>query len=121
MRKRAMLGAIAAGILLSACASERHSELEQGWDLMVAKDYAAARDHYERMLAEDPTNPWANLNLGVAYEELGDKEKAARYYQAAIANGRDAEIGVVAETGNVAERGTTVETVAQENLRALGS
>ena len=120
MRKLAVVGAMMAGLLLAGCTGQGEA-LDDGWSMIVAEDYASARAQYQSMLAEDPNNPYANLNLGVAYEELGDNEMAAKHYQVAIANGKDAEISNVAQDGNVAPRSTTVAKVAQENLASLGS
>ena len=88
--------------------------------MIAARDYASARAHYQSMLAEDPNNPYANLNLGVAFEESGDNEMAAKHYQVAVANGAEAEIQEVVQDGNVAPRATTVAKIAQENLACLG-
>jgi len=88
--------------------------------MIAAQDYASARAHYQSMLAEDPNNPYANLNLGVAFEESGDNEMAAKHYQVAVANGAEAEIQEVVQDGNVAPRATTVAKIAQENLACLG-
>jgi tetratricopeptide (TPR) repeat protein len=120
MRKFAVVGAMMAGLLLSGCAGQSTS-LDDGWKLIEAKDYAAARAQYQSILVENPSNPYANLNLGVALEELGDNASAAKHYQVAIANGKDAEIVKVAQDGNVADRSTTVSKVAEENLASLGS
>jgi hypothetical protein len=73
------------------------------------------------MLAEDPNNPYVNLNLGVAFEESGDNESAAKHYQVAVANGKESLIQEVVQDGNVAPRETTVAKIAQENLASLGS
>jgi len=120
MRKFAVVSAVVTGLLLSGCASQNTS-LDDGWKLIKAEDYASARAHYQTVLADNPNNPYANLNLGVALEELGDKAMAAKHYQAAIANGKDAQILEVAQDGNVAGRLTTVSKVAEENLASLGS
>lgn len=110
-------GALALALLLGSCApSGPHGELKEGWELMVAREYAAARDHYEALLAEYPDNPYAHLNLGVAYHQLGEIDLARRNYEAAIAHGGDAEISMVAEQGNVATRPDTVAEQARKNL-----
>jgi Flp pilus assembly protein TadD len=109
-----------AGLLLAGCA-ERSTALDDGWKLIKAEDYAAARAQYQSILAENPNDPYANLNLGVALEELGDNATAAKHYQVAIANGKDAQILEVAQDGKIASRSTTVSKVAEENLASLGS
>ncbi len=120
MRRLAVIGAMMAGLLLSGCSGQSEG-LDDGWSMIVAEDYASAQTHYQSMLAEDPNNPYANLNLGVAYEETGDNEMAAKHYQVAVANGQDAEIEEIAQDGKVAPRASTVAKIAQENLASLGS
>jgi len=120
MRKLTVVGAVLTGLLLSGC-SGQGDDLDNGWNMIAAQDYSSARAHYQSMLAENPNDPYTNLNLGVAYEELGDKQLAAKHYQVAIANGKDAEIQEVAQDGKTAARSTTVAKLAQENLAGLGS
>lgn len=120
MRKLVIASAMVMGLALSGCSGQSQA-LDDGWDMIVAQDYNSARAHYQSLLADDPNNPYVNLNLGVAYEELGDKEMAAKHYQVAVANGKDAQIKEVAQDGNTADRSTTVMKVAQENLATLGS
>lgn len=119
MRRHWVVGALVAGLTVAGCTG--HSkEQDDGWSMIVAQDFAGARAHYQTLLADDPNNPYLNLNLGVAFDELGDKEMAAKHYRVAIANGRDAEIAEVADDGNVAKRASTVANVARQNLAALG-
>ena len=120
MRRTAIVGAMIAGLVLSGCASP-NADQDDGWDLIVAKDYEAARAYYQSKLAEDPNDPYVNLNLGVTYEVLGNMDLAVTHYQLAIANGMDAKIQDTAQDGNVVSRTTTVSKIAQENLETLGS
>ena len=120
MRRLAVVGAMIAGLLVSGC-STQGGALDEGWSMIAAQEYDSARAHYQSMLAEDPNNPYVNLNLGVAFEESGDNEMAAKHYQVAVANGAEAEIQEVVQDGNVAPRATTVAKIAQENLACLGS
>ena len=120
MARQGILALAAFVFLLGGCAaSGEHAELKEGWNLMVANEYAAARDHYQAMLVEYPDNPYALLNLGVAYEELGNIDLAKEHYEAALAAGENAEIAEVAEKGKVAAKPTTVAVVARANLERL--
>ena len=120
MRSIVTPGIVALGLIFSGCApSGPHADLKEGWELMVAKDYDAARDHYEAMLAEYPGNPYAHLNLGVAYHQLGNPDLAREHYEVAIAEGGNAEISMISEEGNVGSRPTTVAEIARTNLDAL--
>lgn len=119
MRRLAVCGAILMGLLVAGC-SGSGSDQQAAWDSIIAQDYNSARAQYQSILAEDPDDPYANLNIGVAYEELGDNAMAAKHYQVAIANGAEAPIQEVAQDGNKAGRSTTVKQVAQENLARIG-
>ena len=120
MRRLAVVGAMIAALVLSGCGGEGKA-LDDGWKMIAAQDYSSARAHYQSLLAEDPNNPYVNLNLGVAYEEGGDNEMAAKHYQVAVANGKNASVQEVAQDGNVAPRSTTVAKIAEENLGCLGA
>lgn len=118
MRGLAVFGAVIGGMMLAGCVGQG-AEHDSAWKSIVAQDFSSARAKYESILAEDPNNPYANLNIGVAYEELGDTTMAAKHYQLAIANGAEAQIQEVAQDGNTAGRATTVKQVATENLARL--
>ena len=120
MSRLAVVGAMVAGLLLSGC-TEQSKAMDDGWRMIVAEDFASAQQHYQGMLADDPKNPYVNLNLGASYEENGDNEMAAKHYQIAAANGKNAYIQRTAQDGKIAPRQTTVEKVARENLASLGS
>ncbi len=107
-----------AGLLLAGCTTGNEAE-DSAWSSIVAQDYASARAQYESVLSTDPGNAYANLNIGVAYEQLGDRAMAAKHYEAAIAYGKDVPIGEVAQDGSTARRQTTVAKVAQENLNRI--
>lgn len=121
MRKLTRVGATVFALLIAACASSGpNAELKEGWELMVARDYPAARDHFEAMLAGYPDNPYVHLNLGVAYHELGQTDLARRHYELAIAEGGTAEISTVSRQGNVEDQPSTVADLARTNLDRLG-
>jgi len=113
-------GIVVAMILLAGCASGASSGLKEGWDLMLAADYAGARDHYEQMLTKYPDNAYVHLNLGVAYHQLGNADLARQEYEAAIKYGQNAPVTRVAEGGSVDAATTTVADKARENLKLLG-
>ena len=120
MRRLAVVGAMVVGLVLSGC-SNQGDALDDGWSMIARQDYASAQAHYQSMLAGDPSNPYVHLNLGVAFEEGGDNEMAAKHYQLAVANGAEAGVQQVAQDGNVAPRETTIAKIAEENLACLGS
>lgn len=119
MRKLGVAGILIAGLVLSGCAGQGGTD-DDAWNAVVAEDYASARARYQSILAENPDDPYANLNIGVAHEELGNRAQAAQHYRVAIANGANAEVEEVARDGLTARRVTTVRAVAQRNLARLG-
>lgn len=56
---------------------------------LKAKDYATAIAVYEQILAADPTNGMAALNIGQAYSASGDLAKAEEAFVVAAANGKE--------------------------------
>ena len=121
MRQFFSVGVVVVVLFLTGCANGPSSELKQGWELMVAEDYAAAREHYENLLKEHPDNPYALLNLGVAYQRLGDFDNARPNYEAAIEHGSNAQVTRVAETDGVQPRSTTIADLARQNLETLSN
>ena len=120
MQRLIALGVTTMALLLGGCAASGPSgELEEGWELMLEEDYPAARTHYESMLEEYPENPYAHLNLGVAYQRLGEPGPARRHYETAIEHGGAAEVTRVAEEEGAAPRTTTVAELARQNLQSL--
>ena len=110
-------------ILLTACATNvtEREDLAEAWQQMLNEDYLGARDAYELILLDDPQNPYAHLNLGFAYQQLGIYEAARSHYETAIAVGGDATVTSVVEEGQVSAVATTVADRARENLATLPS
>lgn len=114
------LALAAAVAVMAGCASEV-SRLDQGVLMLADQDYAAAQSHFEAMLADNPGDPYINLNLGVAHAKLGDKVAAARYYRTAIVNGQSSPIETTVAAGAQEQQSTTVAALAARNLELLGS
>ena len=117
MRRQGMVAIIA--LALQGCGPSL-SPLDQGIVLLSERDYPGAEQHFGEMLAENPEDPYANLNMGVANAKLGDKVAAARYYRAAIQYGQAAEIKTTVAGGVQEPRSTTVAALAARNLEMLG-
>ncbi len=105
-------------LLLAACASGDPAH-EAAWEAMVAQDYPAARDRYQGILAERPDDAFAHLNLGVAYQNLGDYARAREHYNHAITYGGGAQGSRIVESGQVSTKTATVADLARANLQAL--
>lgn len=114
-----------AALALVACAAPGgpapQSALSAANDKLIAQDYPGARDAFLAIIAEDPNNAYAHLNLGVAYEELGEVELAKTHYNLAIQTGGSSPIAGTVEDGVVSGGvSTTVGALATQNLTALG-
>ncbi|MEM1385204.1 MAG: tetratricopeptide repeat protein [Pseudomonadota bacterium] len=113
-----LVGVFLAAALLSACVKPQ-SELDQGFVMLAERDYQAASAHFSAMHAAAPTDPYVNLNLGVALAELGLTDEAAKHYRTAIATGREAQVLTVLVEGQQEQRLTTVKKLASVNLEKL--
>ncbi|MEJ2137330.1 MAG: type II secretion system secretin GspD [Desulfofustis sp.] len=58
---------------------------DMGFALLSAGDARGARDYFSEALAVDPGNPYALVNLGVAFEKEGDYERAIQLYERLLA------------------------------------
>ena len=63
--------------------------MAKGNDLINAKDFAAAIEVYNQIMAADPTNAMASLRLGMAYGATGNTEAAEAAYLVAAQNGQE--------------------------------
>ena len=72
-----------------AAAKKNQVLMKQAADLLKAKDYANAIVVYEQIMAIDPTNGRAALQMGQAYNASGNQEKAEEAFNVAAANGQE--------------------------------
>ena len=63
--------------------------MAKGNDLINNKNFAAAIEVYNQIMAEDPTNAMASLRLGMAYGATGNTEAAEAAYLVAAENGQE--------------------------------
>ena len=62
--------------------------MAKGNSLINSKDFAAAIEVYNQIMATDPTNAMASLRLGMAYGATGNTEAAEAAYLVAAENGQ---------------------------------
>jgi tetratricopeptide (TPR) repeat protein len=48
----------------------------KAYDMHAAAKYSDAIDYYSRIIQREPGNAWAYINRSLAYQALGDSEKA---------------------------------------------
>ena len=63
--------------------------MAKGNSLINAKDFAAAIEVYNQVMAAEPTNAMAALRLGMAYGATGNTEEAEKAYLVAAENGKE--------------------------------
>ena len=63
--------------------------MAKGNSLINAKDFAAAIEVYNQVMAAEPTNARAALRLGMAYGATGNTEEAEKAYLVAAENGKE--------------------------------
>jgi tetratricopeptide (TPR) repeat protein len=75
----------------AAKANEKKEQvlMKKAAELLKAKDYANAIVVYEQIMAADPTNGRAALQMGQAYNASGDQAKAEEAFNIAAANGQE--------------------------------
>lgn len=75
----------------AAKANEKKEQvlMKKAAELLKAKDYANAIVVYEQIMAADPTNGRAALQMGQAYNASGDQVKAEEAFNIAAANGQE--------------------------------
>jgi|HubBroStandDraft_1064217.scaffolds.fasta_scaffold00087_35 Tfp pilus assembly protein PilF len=91
-------------------------DYRQGVEAIAAHDFAAAERHLAAAAQLAPDDPYVALNLGVAYQNLGELEKARAAYRHAV------EIGEGVKPVRVTDphyAGRTVADLARDNLASL--
>ena len=116
MKRFVSIGAIlVCGFALTACATGSVTALDPGYTALSQGDYAKARDVFAPALANSPNDPYLQVDLGYAYQGLGQMNLAAPLYRQALVDGQ----GVLpAVTTNSADAGRDLASIACQNLKA---
>jgi general secretion pathway protein D len=89
---------------------------DQGFELLEDKEYDKAKEYFERALEINPDNPYALLNLGVVYDEKGQKDKAIGMYQRVIRLDPEERAALSTDPDKIGER---LVDIARDNLKRL--
>lgn len=89
---------------------------ELGFDKMVVGLNSEAKDFFYEALEIDPENPYALYNLGVIFEEEGNKFDAAQNYQRVILTGTTM---TAANASNPEKLGVPLVQLARERLENM--
>lgn len=121
---RAVAMFVGAALLLGACAQQEAPQSQLSLGLQAIKDgrLPAAEQHFNTILAEDPNDAYANLNIGMLKAKTGRREEAIGHYQLAAAKGEDKPVLSLVRPGSKEAPNFegTVADVARKNLANLG-
>jgi tetratricopeptide (TPR) repeat protein len=87
-----------------------------GFMCLEANDYEGAIGYCRSALAINPDNPYALLNMGVAYETIGEKDKAIEMYEMVIALDSDERAFL---STDLLQKGKKLTDIAKENLERI--
>ena len=71
--------------LIVACAAKDMTLSNKGYEALSDANYADAEKYLSEALYQNPDNPYALLNLGQVYQEMGYNERARQMYEKVIA------------------------------------
>jgi thioredoxin-like negative regulator of GroEL len=100
--------------LVAGCADSNPSPGDQGFAALQTGDYAKARDIFADIHAKDPHDAMAELNLAVAYQNMGQMGLAEPLYRGAMVDGKSI---VLPRTTNAADANKSVADIACTNLK----
>jgi Flp pilus assembly protein TadD len=115
--------AAAAFLLLAGCGGDKPDPAQQlkldyriGFEALQQHDFAKAVQYLEDAATLEPGDPYVQLNLGVAYQNLGQLDKARAAYEQAAAAGKGVRPARVTDPHYA---GRTVEELARDDLASL--
>lgn len=89
---------------------------EKGFERLQAGDLANAKDLFRKALQQDPTNPYAAMDMGVVYEQEGAIDLALEMYRSVINSGTQEVASVASDSDRM---GTPLVQIARENIERL--
>jgi outer membrane protein OmpA-like peptidoglycan-associated protein len=104
------------GAALSGCQSGPGASVtadDAGYQALVNSDYSKARDSFEPRNSQTPNDPYLELDLGVAYQQLGRMDLAEALYRQAMTNGKDVTPAFYTQDR---DKGKTIADIACENI-----
>jgi Tfp pilus assembly protein PilF len=116
-------GLVASALLLAACGDSAPDPAEVfkvdyriGFEAVQAHDFAKAAQYLGEAAQIDPNDPYVQLNLGVAYQNLGEMDKARAAYEQAVKTGQGVRPTRVTDPRY---SGRTVAELARDDLASL--
>lgn len=104
---------IAVGALTAGCESASVTPDSAGYKALLSGDYATARNDFSPEQTKAPNDAYLELDLAVAYQQLGRTDLADALNRQAMANGRDI---IPYYTTSDRGRGKSIADLACENI-----
>jgi outer membrane protein OmpA-like peptidoglycan-associated protein len=107
---------ICAGMALSGCQSGPGASVtadDPGFQALGSGDYQKARDEFEAENTKTPHDPYVELDLAVAYQQLGRMDLAEALYRQAMVDGKDVYPSV---TTFDRDKGKSIADIGCENI-----
>ena len=104
------------GVALSGCQSGPTASVtadDPGFQALASGDYQKSRDVFEPEQAKAPHDPYLELDLAVAYQQLGRMDLAEALYRQAMVDGKDVYPSV---TTFDRDKGKSIGDIACENI-----
>ena len=114
--RQAMLARGGEKITAAGQGEQLQRRLSDGYERLQAGDLAAAREHFAAVLAVEPKNSFALMNMAAILEKEGKPRQAMEMYRTVIASGSAAVAGEASEKG---KRGASLLQLAREAIERL--
>ena len=114
--RQAMLARGGEKITAAGQGEQLQRRLSDGYERLQAGDLAAAREHFAAVLAVEPKNSFALMNMAAILEKEGKPGQAMEMYRTVIASGSAAVAGEASEKG---KRGASLLQLAREAIERL--
>ncbi|MGD0191532.1 MAG: tetratricopeptide repeat protein [Rhizomicrobium sp.] len=105
---------VVATLSVAGCADSSPSPSDQGFAALQSGDYTKARDIFADIHAKDPHDAMAELNLAVAYQNMGRMDLAEPLYRGVMVDGKSV---ILPRTTNASDANKSLADIACTNLK----
>lgn len=114
---RRMMPVVCVGVALAGCTSEEKTASvtadDPGYKALATGDFSFAQNEFQPKQAKDPHDPYLELDLAVAYQQLGREDLAEALDRQAMVDGKDVHPPY---TTFPRDNGKSIAEIACENI-----